>query len=121
MGLKAATVGAETVAVRGIPSTPAITFGSTPTVNTATNFSVDATNNKFIVTVDGIKSTVSLDIREYSLAEFTQALQDKINGMQEVRSDSLTPKEINGVKVEFDTTKRAFKFLFIIVVSHNRN
>jgi flagellar hook-basal body protein len=110
MGLKAATVGAETVAVRGIPSTPAITFGSTPTVNTATNFSVDATNNKFIVTVDGIKSTVSLDIREYSLAEFTQALQDKINSMQEVRTDGLTPKEINGVQVSFDTTKKAFKF-----------
>ena len=110
LGLKAAAVSTETVATRGIPSTPAITYGSTPTVNTATNFSVDATNNKFIVTVDGIKATVSLDIREYSLAEFTQALQDKINSMQEVRSDGLTPKEINGVKVEFDTTKKAFKF-----------
>ena len=110
LGLKAATVGTETVATRGIPSTSASTIGSTPTVNTATNFSVDATNNKFIVTVDGIKSTVSLDIREYSLAEFTQALQDKINSMQEVRTDGLTPKEINGVKVEFDTTKKAFKF-----------
>jgi flagellar hook protein FlgE len=110
MGLKSVVVSTETVATRGIPSTPAITYGSTPTVNTATNFSVDATNNKFIVTVDGIKSTVSLDIREYSLAEFTQALQDKINSMQEVRTDGLTPKEINGVKVEFDPTKRAFKF-----------
>ena len=110
LGLKAATVGTETVATRGIPSTAAVTYGSTPTVNTATNFSVDATNNKFIVTVDGIKSTVTLDIREYSLAEFTQALQDKINSMQEVRTDGLTPKEINGVKVEFDTTKKAFKF-----------
>ncbi len=110
LGLKAAAVGTETVATRGIPSTAAVTYGSTPTVNTATNFSVDATNNKFIVTVDGIKSTVTLDIREYSLAEFTQALQDKINAMQEVRTDGLTPKEINGVKVEFDTTKKAFKF-----------
>jgi flagellar hook-basal body protein len=110
LGLKAAIVSTETVATRGIPSTAATTSGSTPTVNTATNFSVDATNNKFIVTVDGIKSTVSLDIREYSLAEFTQALQDKINAMQEVRTDGLTPKEINGVKVEFDTVKKAFKF-----------
>jgi len=110
MGLKSVVVSTETVATRGIPSTPAITYGSTPTVNTATNFSVDATNNKFIVTVDGIKSTVSLDIREYSLAEFTQALQDKINSMQEVRTDGLTPKEINGVKVEFDPTRKAFKF-----------
>ena len=110
LGLNSTVVSTETVATRGIYSTAATTSGSTPTVNTATNFSVDATNNKFIVTVDGIKATVSLDIREYSLAEFTQALQDKINAMQEVRTDGLTPKEINGVKVEFDTVKKAFKF-----------
>jgi flagellar hook-basal body protein len=110
MGLQVRTVATEGVATRGIPSTPAVTFGSTPTVNTATNFSVDATNNKFIVTVDGIKSTVTLDVREYSLAEFTQALETKINSMQEIRTDGLTPKEINGVKVEFDITKKAFKF-----------
>ena len=110
LGLKADSIPTETVATRGIPSTPAVAYGSTPTVNTATNFSVDATNNKFIVTVDGIKSTVTLDVRQYSLAEFTQALQDKINAMQEVRTDGLTPKEVNGVKVEFDATKKAFKF-----------
>ena len=110
LGLNSTVVSTETVATRGIYSTAATTSGSTPTVNTATNFSVDATNNKFIVTVDGIKSTVSLDIREYSLAEFTQALQDKINAMQEVRTDGLTPKEVNGVKVAFDTVKKAFKF-----------
>ena len=69
LGLKPAAVAPETVAIRGIQSTAASTYGSTPTVNTATNFSVDATNNKFIVTVDGIKSTVTLDIREYSLAD----------------------------------------------------
>ena len=110
LGLNSTVVSTETVATRGIYSTAATTSGSTPTVNTATNFSVDATNNKFIVTVDGIKSTVSLDIREYSLAEFTQALQDKINAMQEVRTDGLTPKEVNGVKVAFDTVKKAFQF-----------
>ena len=110
LGLKTDNIPTESVATRGILSTPAVTYGSTPTVNTATNFSVDATNNKFIVTVDGIKATVTLDIREYSLAEFTQALQDKINAMQEVRTDGLTPKEINGVKVTFDTDKKAFKF-----------
>jgi flagellar hook protein FlgE len=110
MGLKPQIVAPEAVATRGIPSKPAVTFGITPTVNTATNFSVDATNNKFIVTVDGIKSTVTLAVREYSLAEFTQALENEINSMKEVRTDGLTPKEISGVKVEFDNTKRAFKF-----------
>ena len=33
----------------------------------------------------------------------------KINAMAETRTDGLTPKEINGVKVEFDPIKKAFK------------
>jgi len=38
------------VATRGIVSEPAIALGSPPSINTATNFKVDAANNKFIVT-----------------------------------------------------------------------
>jgi flagellar hook protein FlgE len=110
MGLKIDSVDPQAVATRGIASTAAVTFGSTPTVNTGANFSVDETNNKFIVTVDGIKAEVKLTPREYSLAEFTQALQDGINNMKEIRKDTITPKEINGVKVEFDPIKKAFKF-----------
>ena len=110
LGFKIDETPPEATAVRGIRSTPATAIGSTPTVNIASNFNVDATNNKFIVTVDGIKSTVSVDIGEYSLAEFTSALQNKINAMAETRTDGLTPKEINGVKVEFDPIKKAFKF-----------
>jgi flagellar hook protein FlgE len=110
MGLAAAEVAKETKATRGIVSTPATAYGTTPTVNISTNFSVDSTNNKFIVTVDGIKETVYVKEGEYSIAEFTTALQTKINSMTEVRSDGLTPKEINGVKVEFDPIKKAFKF-----------
>jgi flagellar hook-basal body protein len=110
LGFKIDETPPEATAVRGIRSTAATAIGSTPTVNIASNFNVDATNNKFIVTVDGIKSTVSVDIGEYSLAEFTSALQNKINAMTETRTDGLTPKEINGVKVEFDPIKKAFKF-----------
>ena len=110
LGLQAVSIFTETVATRGIPSSAGVAYGSTPTVNTATNFNVDNTNNKFIVTVDGIKSTVSVDAGEYSLAEFTTALQSKINSLAEIRNDGLTPKEINGVKVEFDIVKKAFKF-----------
>ena len=110
LGFKIDETPPEATAVRGIRSTPATAIGSTPTVNIASNFNVDATNNKFILTVDGIKSTVSVDIGEYSLAEFTSALQNKINAMTETRTDGLTPKEINGVKVEFDPIKKAFKF-----------
>jgi flagellar hook protein FlgE len=110
MKLKIESVTPQLIATRGIASSPAVTYGSTPTVNTNTNFSVDETNNKFIVTVDGIKAEVKLTPREYSLAEFTQALQDGINNMKEIRKDTITPKEINGVKVEFDPIKKAFKF-----------
>jgi flagellar hook protein FlgE len=110
LGLKIEYKLQESIATRGIESTPAIAFGSTPTVNTATNFKVEDINNDFIVTVDGIKSTVSVDVGEYSLTEFTAALQTKINAMVEVRNDGLTPKEINGVRVEFDPIKKAFKF-----------
>jgi flagellar hook-basal body protein len=102
----------EEVATRGIESLPAIAYGSTPTINTATNFNVDNTNNKFIVTVDGIKATINVPVNEYSLAEFTAELQRQINSIAEVRipADGLTPKEINGVKVEYDLTRKAFKF-----------
>ena len=100
----------EKIATRGIESSHAIAYGSTPTVNTATNFNVDATNNKFIVTVDGIKGTVYVPVGEYSLAEFTAKLQEQINSLTESRNDGLTPKEVNGVKVEYDITKKAFKF-----------
>jgi flagellar hook protein FlgE len=100
----------EKVATRGIASLPAIAYGATPTVNIATNFNVDETNNKFIVTVDGIKKTVTVPINEYSLSEFTNRLQAEINDIAESRTDGITPKEINGVKVEYDLTRKAFKF-----------
>ena len=110
LGMKVDQVAPEPRATRGITSTAATAYGTTPTVNISTNFNVDSTNNKFIVTVDGIKSTVYVDVGEYSLAEFSAALQTKINAMAETRTDGLTPKEINGVKVEFDPVKKAFKF-----------
>jgi flagellar hook protein FlgE len=110
LGLKIDETPTESIAIRGIRSTAATAIGSTPTVNIASNFNVDSTNNKFIVTVDGIKSTINVDVGEYSLTEFTSALQNKINAMAETRTDGLTPKEINGVKVEFDPIKKAFKF-----------
>jgi flagellar hook-basal body protein len=88
-------------ALRGIPSEPAKTKGSTPTINTASNFKVESGFEKFIVTVDGIKSEIELDLGEYSVSEFAQALEDKINSMKETRDDGITPREIHGVNVEF--------------------
>jgi len=89
-------------ALRGIASLPAVTKGSTPTINTASNFKVESGFEKFIVTVDGIKSEINLSLGEYSVSEFAQALEDSINAIREDdRTDGITPREIHGVKVEF--------------------
>jgi len=102
---------AETVATRGTISDPTTCHGSTPTVNTATNFKVDSTNCDFIVTVDGIKGKVTLDTtKDYSLADFTQALEDKINSLESNDEDGLTKKTVNGVKVAWDATNKWFTF-----------
>ena len=58
MGLSNGEVVKSSIATRGIASGPAVAVGKPPTVNVGNNFAVDATNNKFIVTVDGIKGTV---------------------------------------------------------------
>ena len=98
------------VATRGVASEAAIAYGSEPSINTATNFSVDKSNNKFIVTVDGIKETFTLNPDNYSVDDFTTALQNRINEMVEVRDDSLTPRQIKGVEVKYDLEKKVFRF-----------
>ena len=57
-GFKDTEVLPSSVALRGIASQPAVAYGATPTINVTNNFAVDSTNNKFVVTVDGVKGTV---------------------------------------------------------------
>ena len=47
-------------ALRGVASLPAITRGSGIAVNVNNNFSVDASNNTFVVSVDDVKGTLVL-------------------------------------------------------------
>jgi hypothetical protein len=76
LGLQPKTVSTSSVATRGITSEPAIAYGKPPTVNVSNNFAVDATNNSFVVTVDGIKSTVVIPPSPtYSLESFMRELQ----------------------------------------------
>ena len=104
-----AAVYKSNVALRGISSGPAVAFGKAPTVNVANNFAVDATNNKFVVTVDGIKGTVIIPpSATYSLASFTRELQKGINSLASADGDS--PTTVNGVKVTYDYTENVFKF-----------
>jgi flagellar hook-basal body protein len=103
------TVEKTSVATRGISSTPAIAVGKPPTVNVANNFAVDATNNKFIVTVDGIKGTVIVPpSTTYSLDNFMKELQKGINSLASADGDS--PSTVNGVKVSYDYASNNFVF-----------
>jgi len=100
------------LALRGISSEPAVATGTSPTINMANNFAVDATNNTFIVTVNGIKGTVVLPIdSNYSLSTFMSKLEKGINAMGlNPSSPDGTPSTVNGVKVSFDATKNHFVF-----------
>ncbi len=105
----------SSVATRGISSEPAVAVGKPPTVNVANNFVVDATNNKFVVTVDGIKGTVVVPpSTTYSLDNFMKELQKGINSLAERKSvDGVledSPTTVNGVKVTYDYANNNFVF-----------
>jgi flagellar hook-basal body protein len=110
-GLNAATVTKSDLATRGVASDPAVAYGATPTINLANNFAVDATNNKFVVTVDGIKGTVELPIdSNYSLSTFMAKLEKGINAMGSNSGIGGAPSTVNGVKVSYDALKNRFVF-----------
>ena len=110
LGLNSAEVKTSTTALRGTPSSPAVAYGTTPTVNMTNNFAVDDTNNKFVVTVDGIKGTVILPPDpNYSLSTFITKLQNGINAMSASNGNG-TPATVNGVKVSYDLVKSQFVF-----------
>ena len=107
---KPIVVAKNVVATRGIASMPAVAYGTTPTVNVTNNFAVDDTNNKFVVTVDGIKGTVEIPVgTDYSLDTFMAKLQKGINSLG-ATSETGAPVTVNGVKVSFDFTENRFVF-----------
>ena len=112
LGFTNSSVTKSTLATRGIASTPAVAIGTTPTINLANNFAVDATNNTFVVTVDGIKGTVVLPIdSNYSLSTFMSKLEKGINAMGTNPSvTGGTPTTVNGVKVSYDAINNKFVF-----------
>ena len=112
LGFSNTAVAKSTLATRGISSTPAVAIGTTPTINLANNFAVDATNNTFVVTVDGIKGTVVLPIdSNYSLSTFMSKLEKGINAMgTNATVTGGTPTTVNGVKVSYDAINNKFVF-----------
>jgi flagellar hook-basal body protein len=109
-GFSTAAVTKSTTALRGISSSPAIAVGKPPNVNVTNNFAVDATNNSFVVTVDGIKGTVVIPpSATYSLESFIRELQKGINSLASEDGDS--PNTVNGVKVTYDYANNNFVFM----------
>jgi len=111
-GLGSGKVETSAVAVRGIASPNATAYGTKTIVNVSGNFTVDSSNNKFVVTVDGIKATVVIPPgANYNLTSFTEALQRGINSMAASATvDGRAPDTVNGVKVTYDSENSRFVF-----------
>jgi flagellar hook-basal body protein len=93
-------------AIRGIASTPASVTGSPVQINLNNNFTVDATNYKFVVAVDDVKGTVELPFgNTYTLDSFKAELEKRINQLA-----NETGSTVSGVKVGFDRAKNSFTF-----------
>ncbi len=93
-------------AIRGVDSQPASIIGSPVQINVNNNFTVDATNYKFVVAVDDVKGTVELPFgNTYTLDSFKAELEKRIN---QLAND--TGSTVSGVKVGFDRSKNAFTF-----------
>ena len=104
------SVATSKTALRGIASTAAVALGTTPLKNISNNFAVDATNNSFIVTIDGVKGTVVIPTRaDYSLDTFKAELQKGINALGD-NSTNGSPISVNGVKVAYDDVNKRFTF-----------
>ena len=99
-------VGQSSDAVRGVASLPAITRGSSIAVNVNNQFSVDASNNTFVVSVDDVKGTLQIPIQSaYTLDSFILELQQGINQLASEAGSS-----VSGVTVEYDANSNGLVF-----------
>jgi len=85
-------------ALRGVVSLPAITRGSSIAVNVNNTFSVDASNDTFVVSVDDVKGTLKIpQSSNYTLDSFILALEKGINQLASTAGSS-----VSGVQVAYD-------------------
>ena len=92
-------------AVRGVTSTAARVFGTPIQFDPDETFSVDELSNQFTITVDNVTETFGLNVGDYNLNSFINALEGRINAMENSSGQS-----ISGVKVDFDETLGVFTF-----------
>ena len=109
LGLASIETPVSTVdAVRGKTSAPAVLNGGAITVNTSGSVSINDLNNKFSVTVNGVKGTISLPTPNNTgtIKDLAAALQTEINKLE----DATTGKPIRGVTVGFDAINNRLIF-----------
>ena len=93
-------------AVRGVVSLPAISQGSSIAVNVNNNFSVDASNNTFVVSVDDVKGTLVIPTGSgYTLDSFIIELEKGINQLASENGNT-----VSGVTVEYDSNTNGLVF-----------
>ena len=93
-------------AIRGVVSLPAVSQGSSIAVNVNNNFSVDASNNTFVVSVDDVKGTLVLPTGSgYTLDSFIVELEKGIN---QLASDN--GSTVSGVSVEYNPETNGLVF-----------
>ena len=93
-------------AVRGVVSLPAVSQGSSIAVNVNNNFSVDASNNTFVVSVDDVKGTLVLPTGSgYTLDSFIVELE---RGINQLASDN--GSTVSGVTVEYNPETNGLVF-----------
>ena len=86
--------------------------GSSMGINPNNNFSVNLTNNKFVVSVDDIKGTVYIEPKDsYTIESFTLALQNAINRLAGPPDEAgLTGSSVSGVKVGYNPSTNSLTF-----------
>ena len=98
------------LAIRGIASSPAVAKGTMSSVDVSNSFTVDDSNNKFVVTVNGVMGTVVLPKgTDYTLDTFMTRLEKGINSLGNNNPDG-TPISVNGLKVSYDKAGKNFVF-----------
>ena len=100
------SIGASDTALRGVSSLPAVTSGSSIAVNVNNNFSVDASNNTFVVSVNDVKGTVTLPVDSASTLDSLVANLQK--GINELAAES--GSSVSGVTVAYNSETNGLVF-----------
>ncbi len=105
-GMSDGEVVVSAAALRGVASRPAVAYGKTPGIPVNNNFTVDSSNNRFVVTVDDVRGVVTIPPRaDYSLDSFITELEKGINLLADDQGGT-----VNGVKVAYDEAEGRFTF-----------